>query len=136
MPAKKLISRRRDVPGIVAEVTKESKKLFAFLRDMGPFLRSEAPGLVFSATYPWGSFAPDPFPSTGSGLRLPPQISHEKNGGLPPVTSERPHAPRIFNIPCKQYDALSSNFLTYRPKHGLFSLLDPHLEDGICSQQE
>jgi hypothetical protein len=60
---------------------KESRKLFASLRDMRPFLRSEAPGLVFS---------------------------EEKNGGLPPVTSERPHAPVIPNVPCKQFDAVSS----------------------------
>ena len=33
----------------------ESKILFAFPRVMGLFLRSEAPGLVFSVTYPWGS---------------------------------------------------------------------------------
>jgi len=30
--------------------------LFAFPRVMGLFLRSEAPGLVFAVTYPWGSF--------------------------------------------------------------------------------
>jgi hypothetical protein len=41
----------------------------ALERVMGLFFRSEVPGPVFSATYPRGSFAPDPFPSTSSGLR-------------------------------------------------------------------
>jgi hypothetical protein len=58
--------------------------LFAFLRVIGLFLRSEAPGLVFS---------------------------EEKNGGLPPVTSEKPYDPRVLDLPCKQFDAASSNFL-------------------------
>jgi hypothetical protein len=53
------------------------------------FFLSEAPGLVFSGTYLRGKLAPSAFPSKGSGLRLPPQISHEKHGGLPPVTSEK-----------------------------------------------
>jgi len=39
--------------------------LFAFPRVMGLFLRSEAPGLVFSVTYPWGSFAPSAFSAYG-----------------------------------------------------------------------
>ncbi len=68
--------------------------MFTFLRVMGLFLRSEPPGLVFSVTYPWGSFAPSAF--SAAELRLPPQISHEKDGGLPPVTLEKPHAPRAF----------------------------------------
>jgi len=42
--------------------TKESTILFTFLRVMGLFFRSKAPGLVFSVTYPWGSFAPSAFP--------------------------------------------------------------------------
>ena len=56
--------------------------MFAFLRVIGLFLRSEAPGLVFS---------------------------EEKNGGLPPVTSEKPHDPRVLDIACKQFDAPSGN---------------------------
>jgi hypothetical protein len=81
--------------------------LFAFPRVIGLFLRSEAPGLVFSVTYPWGSFATTHSPPAAE-LRLPPQISHEKDGGLPPVTSEKPHDPRIFDTPCKQFHAPSS----------------------------
>ena len=82
---------------------KGSKILFALKWVMELFLRSEAPGLVFSATYPRGSLAPSAFPSTRlvgelkscrSGLRLPPQISHEKDDGLPPVTSEKLHFPQ------------------------------------------
>jgi hypothetical protein len=53
----------------------------------------KAPGLVFSATYLRGKLAPSAFPSRCSGPRLPPQISHEKNSGLPPVTSEKPSCP-------------------------------------------
>jgi hypothetical protein len=53
------------------------------------FFRSEAPGLVFSAAYLRGSFAPSAFPSTSSGLRFPPLISREKDSGLPPVTTEK-----------------------------------------------
>jgi hypothetical protein len=86
--------------------------MFIFLWVMGLFLRSKAPGLVFSVPYQWGSLAPSAFSSTslsamssrpnGSELRLPPQIRHEKGSGLrfgrarhrPPVTSEGPHNPR------------------------------------------
>jgi len=39
--------------------------LFTFLRVRGLFLRSEAPGLVFSATYLWGSSAPSAFSACG-----------------------------------------------------------------------
>jgi hypothetical protein len=42
------------------------------------FLRSKAPRLVFSNDLSTGEFCCDPFPSTGSGLRFPPWISHEK----------------------------------------------------------
>jgi hypothetical protein len=66
-------------------ITKERNILFTFLRVMGLFFRSEPPGLVFSVTYPWGSFPP-PHSPPAAELRLPPQISHEKAGGLPPVT--------------------------------------------------
>jgi len=48
----------------------ESKILFAFPRVMGLFLRSEAPGLVFSVTYPWGSFAPSAFSAYGGAAPL------------------------------------------------------------------
>ncbi len=75
-------------------ITKKSAILFTSLWVMGLFLRSKAPGLVFSVIYPWGILAPSAFPSTSSGLRLPPSISHEKHGGLPPVTPEKPHNPR------------------------------------------
>jgi len=85
--------------------------LFTSLRVMGLFLRSKAPDLVFSVTYPRGSparlamagrFTPSAFSSTSSELRLPPQIRHETDGGLrlggarsgSPVTSEKPHNPR------------------------------------------
>jgi hypothetical protein len=50
---------------------------------MGLFFCSEAPGLVFSA---------------------------EKNGGLPPVTSEKPHDPNIPDVGCKQLDCPRTNF--------------------------
>ncbi len=53
-------------------------------------------GFVFSVTYPWGSSAPSAFPSTGSGLRLPPRISHEKDGGLPPALLNFPKG-TLFN---------------------------------------
>ena len=49
----------------------ESKILFAFPRVMGLFLRSEAPGLVFSVTYPWGSFAPSAFSAYGGAAASP-----------------------------------------------------------------
>ena len=39
--------------------------MFAFPRVRGLFLRSEAPGLVFSATYLWGSSAPTAFSACG-----------------------------------------------------------------------
>jgi hypothetical protein len=76
--------------------------LFTSLRVMGLFLRSKAPDLVFSVTYPRGSFTLSAFSSTSSELRLPPQIRHETDGGLrlggarsgSPVTSEKPHNPR------------------------------------------
>jgi hypothetical protein len=58
-----------------------SFKLLLFSRVTGLFLRSKAPGLVFS---------------------------EEKHGGLPPVTSEKPHDPRIVDAACKQWHALRS----------------------------
>ena len=64
-----------------SRVIKQSKILFPFLRVIGLFLRSKAPGLVFS---------------------------EEKDGGLPPVTSEKPHDPRLPDITCKQFRAPSS----------------------------
>jgi hypothetical protein len=67
-------------------VIKESKILFALRRVIGLFLRSEAPGLVFS---------------------------EEKNGGLPPVTSEKPHDPRALDIACRQFDAPTTKILDY-----------------------
>jgi len=48
------------------------------MESRNPFFRSEAPELVFSAIYLRGSLAPSAFPSTGSGLRFPPLINHEK----------------------------------------------------------
>jgi hypothetical protein len=36
----------------LSSLTKEGNILFTFLRVMGLFFRSEAPGLVFSVTYP------------------------------------------------------------------------------------
>ena len=65
-----------------SRVIKQSKILFPFLRVIGLFLRSKAPGLVFS---------------------------EEKDSGLPPVTSEKSHDPRILAIPCKQLDATGIN---------------------------
>ena len=44
------------------------------------------------------------FPSTGSGLRLPPLISREKDSGLPPVTTEKTSCPSRY---CKLFDAHS-----------------------------
>jgi hypothetical protein len=60
--------------------TRENKTLFTLLRAMGFFFRSKAPGLVFS---------------------------EEKDGGLPPVTSEKPHDPLFRDILCKQWNAPS-----------------------------
>ena len=82
--------------------------MFTFLPVRGLFLRSEAPGLVFSATYLWGSSAPSAFSACG-GAAASPTDKSRKNGGLPPVTSEKPHDPRMFDVPCKQFDAPSSN---------------------------
>jgi len=71
---------------------------------MDLFLRSEAPGLVFSAIYPWGSSAPSAFPACGGAAASPTDKSRYrgpnevgdfaepegrgkvKDGGLPPVT--------------------------------------------------
>ena len=39
--------------------------MFTFLGVRGLFFRSEAPGLVFSATYLWGSSAPSAFSACG-----------------------------------------------------------------------
>jgi hypothetical protein len=61
--------------------SKGSKTWFAFPRVMGLFFCSEAPGLVFS---------------------------EEKHGGLPPVTSEKLHDPRVWDIPRKQFYAVSN----------------------------
>jgi len=78
---------------------------------MGLFFRSEPPGLVFSVPYPWGSFAPSAFSSTSSQLRFPPKLSHEKDGGLLSVTSEKPNNPLLIGMPYKQFDAVSSDRL-------------------------
>ena len=69
-------------------------------------------GTPVSVTYPWGGCPlPIPLVKLGAGdlsrqdtAELPnyvgfpvsPQISHEKHGGLPTVTSEKPHDPRVF----------------------------------------
>jgi hypothetical protein len=58
-------------------------------KDDGLFFSSKAPGLVFSATYPRGSFAPSAFPSTSSGLRVPPIDTLRKDSIPPPVTSKK-----------------------------------------------
>ena len=71
-----------------------------------------------------GRVLPPPHSPPAAELRLPPQISHEKNGGLPPVTSEKPHDPRIFDVPCKQFDAPSSKSLCMI--HPLNSQYSPH----------
>jgi hypothetical protein len=51
--------------------------MLTFSLAMGRFFSSTPHGLVFLVPYPWGSFAPSAFPSTSSGLRCPPRISHE-----------------------------------------------------------
>jgi len=55
-----------------------------FLKEGGLFFSSKALGLVFSATYLWGSFTPSALPpDLGSGdLRFPPLISCEKTAPL------------------------------------------------------
>jgi hypothetical protein len=77
----------------------ELMKLESFFSSIPSFSacrRSRCAG-VFSATYLRGSLAPSSFPSAlrqaqGSGLRFPPLISRENNGGLPPVTAKRPQS--------------------------------------------
>ena len=58
-------------------------------RPWGLFSCSEVPNLVFSTTYLRGSSTPSAFPRLHRGLRFPPLISGEKDGGLPPVTFEK-----------------------------------------------
>jgi len=57
------------------------------------FLSSEAPGLVFSATYQQGILAPSAFSPDKSGeLRLPPLISTEKTA---PSRQSLPKSPAL-----------------------------------------
>jgi len=67
--------------------------------------RGSQPGLFYDLST-GDTCAPSAFPSTGSGLRLPPLISREKDGGLPPVTVEKTSCPSRY---CKLFDALSSS---------------------------
>ena len=67
--------------------------MFTFLWVMGLFFRSEAPGLVFSATYLQGSLAPSAFSAYG-GAAVSPTDKPRKDSALPPVTSEKSHNPR------------------------------------------
>jgi len=57
-----------------------------------------------------GEFCPRPIPFDKLRAAASP-TDKSQNGGLPPVTSEKPHDPRVFDIPCKQFDARSSNLL-------------------------
>jgi len=55
-----------------------------FLKEDGLFFSSKAPGLVFSATYLRGSFAP--LPASGG---ISPTDKLRKDSALTPVTSEK-----------------------------------------------
>ena len=68
-----------------------------------PFLRFRAsrPGLFYDLST--GEFCPLRIPLASSGLRFPPLISREKNGGLPPVTAKRP---QNHPLPIALYRAL------------------------------
>jgi len=55
-----------------------------FLKEGGLFFSSKAPGLAFSATYLWGSFAL--LPASGG---ISPTDKLRKNSALTPVTSEK-----------------------------------------------
>ena len=69
------------------KVSRESNILFTFLRVMGLFFRSEPPGLVFSVTYPWGSFAPSAFSACGGAAASPTDKS--RKGRRPPASHFR-----------------------------------------------
>jgi hypothetical protein len=60
---------------------------------MRSFLCSKAPGLVFSAAHLRGILTPSAFPSTSSGLRFPPHLSHEKTTSSRQSHQKIPHAP-------------------------------------------
>ena len=67
------------------------------------------PGLFYDLSV--GDFCPLRIPLINQGLRLPPQISREKDSGLRLVAGhqslqKRPHAPSRY---CKLFYALSSN---------------------------
>ena len=55
------------------------------------FFRSEAPGLVFSVTYPRGKLAPSTVlpASSRREARASPTDKSQKDGVLPPVTTEK-----------------------------------------------
>jgi len=57
-------------------------------KDDGLFFSSKALGLVFSATYLRGSFAPSAFPANG-GTAGSPTDKLQKDSALPPVTSKK-----------------------------------------------
>jgi hypothetical protein len=63
---------------------------------MKSFLRFRVsrPGLFYDLSA--GEFCPLRIPLTGSGLRVPPLISRETDGGLPTVTQKRPHNLLLF----------------------------------------
>jgi hypothetical protein len=44
-----------------------------------------------------------------------PTDKSRKDGGLPPVTSEKPHDPRVVDIACQQFDAPSRNIGVSQP---------------------
>jgi len=58
------------------------------LKEDGLFFSSKALGLVFSATYLWGSFAPSALPDK-SGPAVSPTDKLRKDSALTPVTSEK-----------------------------------------------
>jgi hypothetical protein len=64
------------------EVADSDRASFSGEKTFFPFQGS---GLVFSATYPRGIFAPSAFHPSG-WLRFPPKIRHEKDSALSPVT--------------------------------------------------
>ncbi len=71
---------------------------------MGLFLRSESPGLVFSATYLRGILTPSAFSAYGVAAASPGDKSR-KDGGLPPVTPEEPHAAHLRRLLCNLFSA-------------------------------
>jgi len=79
------------------------------------FFCSKAPGLVFSTAYQQGSLTPSAFPSTRSGLRVPPLIRRENDSGLPPVTAEKPYGTRrLFPATSNANETIPSGVIVSR----------------------